>query len=69
MLSVYDEASVRQAVLEAGADGFLLKNAIASDLLPTIDDVLARKSETTPSGNQNESTHGRTEQGVEPREK
>ncbi len=43
VLSVHDEPSVRQAALEAGADGFVLKRAIATELLPAIDTVLAGK--------------------------
>jgi len=34
--SVYDESSVRRAVMAAGADAFVLKRAIATDLLPTV---------------------------------
>jgi DNA-binding NarL/FixJ family response regulator len=41
VLSVHDEASVRRAVLEAGADGFVLKRAVATDLLPAIEAALA----------------------------
>jgi two-component system secretion response regulator SsrB len=36
VLSVHDEHSVRQAALDAGADAFVLKRAIATDLLPAI---------------------------------
>lgn len=38
-----DEAppGVRQAAIEAGADGFVLTRAIAMDLLPAIEAVLA----------------------------
>lgn len=43
VLSVHDEATVRAAALEAGADGFVLKRAVASDLLWTIDTALWRK--------------------------
>jgi two-component system secretion response regulator SsrB len=41
LISVHDEPSVRRAAMEAGADGFVLKRAIATELLPTIDAVLA----------------------------
>lgn len=41
VLSVHDEPIVRQAVMAAGADGFVLKRAIATDLLPAIDAVSA----------------------------
>jgi DNA-binding NarL/FixJ family response regulator len=37
VLSVHDEESVRRAALAAGADAFVLKRSIASDLLPEID--------------------------------
>jgi two-component system secretion response regulator SsrB len=43
VLSVHDEASVRQAALEAGADEFVLKRAAATELLPAIDLALERK--------------------------
>ena len=36
VLSVHDEQSVRRAALEAGADAFVLKRAIATDLLPAV---------------------------------
>ena len=39
VLSVHDERSVRDAVMRAGADAFVLKRAIATDLLNTVDDV------------------------------
>jgi two-component system secretion response regulator SsrB len=41
LLSVYDEPSVRQAVLKAGADAFVLKRSAATDLLPAIEAVMA----------------------------
>jgi two-component system secretion response regulator SsrB len=41
VLSVHDEPSVRRAVLEAGADAFVLKRCVATDLLLAIDTVLA----------------------------
>jgi len=39
VLSVHDEQSVRRAVMEAGADAFVLKRAIATDLLGAVDAV------------------------------
>ena len=36
VLSVHDEESVRQAAMEAGADAFVLKRAIVTDLLPAV---------------------------------
>jgi len=39
VLSVHDEQSVREAVMKAGADAFVLKRAIAIDLLNVVDAV------------------------------
>ena len=39
VLSVHDEQSVYRAAIEAGADAFVLKRAIATDLLPSVDAV------------------------------
>ena len=39
VLSVHDELCVRRAALEAGADAFVLKRAIATDLLAAVDRV------------------------------
>lgn len=41
VLSVHDEHSVREAVMKAGADAFVLKRAIATELLDAVD-VLRR---------------------------
>ena len=48
LLSVLDESSACQATLEAGADAFVLKRAIATDLLPAIEAVQAGKSFISP---------------------
>ena len=40
-LSVHEEKNVELAAIEAGANGFVPKRAIATELLPTIDAVLA----------------------------
>ena len=40
-LSVHDEESVRRAALQAGADEYVVKRAIATDLLPAIERVRA----------------------------
>ncbi len=37
ILSVHDEKAVRRAALGAGADAFVLKRAIATDLLPAVE--------------------------------
>jgi two-component system secretion response regulator SsrB len=39
VLSVHDEPSVRRAVVAAGADAFVLKRSIATDLLSVVDEV------------------------------
>ena len=43
MLSVHDQASVARFGLEARVDGVVLKRAIATDLIPAIDAVLAKR--------------------------
>jgi DNA-binding NarL/FixJ family response regulator len=40
-LSVHEEKNAEFAAIEAGANGFVLKRSIATDLLPAIDAVLA----------------------------
>ena len=37
VLSVHDEQSVRSAAMDAGADAFVLKRAISTDLLAAVD--------------------------------
>ena len=37
VLSLHDEQSVRRAAIEAGADAFVLKRAIVTDLLPAVE--------------------------------
>ena len=39
VLSVHDEPAVRRAAMDAGADGFVLKRSIATELLTTIESV------------------------------
>jgi two-component system secretion response regulator SsrB len=39
VLSVHDEQTVRQAAMAAGADAFVVKRAIPTDLLPAVDFV------------------------------
>ena len=45
VLSVHDEDAVRRAAMEAGADAFVLKRAVATDLLPAVDAVRRRALE------------------------
>jgi DNA-binding NarL/FixJ family response regulator len=40
-LSVHPEKHVKKAAIAAGANGYVVKESIATDLLPTIDTVLA----------------------------
>lgn len=47
VVSIHDEQAVRNAVTEAGADAFVLKHAIATDLLPAIDRVRGAHSPVT----------------------
>ena len=47
VLSVHDEQSVYRAAIEAGADAFVLKRAIATDLLPAVDAVRRGQSTET----------------------
>jgi two-component system secretion response regulator SsrB len=49
VLSFHDEPSVRRAAMESGADGFVLKRAIATDLLPTVESVLAGSRGAAPA--------------------
>jgi two-component system secretion response regulator SsrB len=44
VLSVHDEQAVRRAAVEAGADAFVLKRAIATDLLPAVEVVRSGQS-------------------------
>jgi DNA-binding NarL/FixJ family response regulator len=48
VISVFDEPTVSKAVLEAGTNGFVLKRAIATDLLPAVDAVLAGQCYVSP---------------------
>jgi two-component system secretion response regulator SsrB len=51
VLSVHDEESVRRAAMEAGADAFVLKRAIVTDLLPAIEAVCATGTHIGPKAN------------------
>ncbi len=43
-LSVHEEKNAELAAIEAGASAFVLKRSIATDLLPTVDAVLAGRA-------------------------
>ena len=49
VLSVHDEQTVRDAAIEAGADAFVLKRAIVTDLLPAVARVRGDRKEATTS--------------------
>ena len=50
VLSVHDEQSVRRAAMKAGADAFVLKRAIATDLLPAVDRLAQGARHVEPTG-------------------
>lgn len=52
VISVHDEGSVRQAAVRAGADAFVLKRAIATDLLPAVARVRAERSRGRPASSE-----------------
>jgi len=47
VLSVHDEQSVYRAAMAAGADAFVLKRAIATDLMPMVDALGSAKGVNT----------------------
>jgi DNA-binding NarL/FixJ family response regulator len=49
VLSVYDERAVCDAILAAGADGFVVKRSIVSDLLSAVDAVLSGNRYISPA--------------------
>jgi DNA-binding NarL/FixJ family response regulator len=49
VMSVHSETSVGRSVLEAGADGFIVKSSIATDLLAAADAVLLGNRYISPS--------------------
>jgi two-component system secretion response regulator SsrB len=57
VLSVHDERSVREAVLKAGADAFVLKRAIATELLNAVDAVRRSPGADPHSGTAIEEAH------------
>ena len=48
VLSVHDEQTVRRAAIEAGADAFVLKRAIVTDLLPAVELVAGIPTDEGP---------------------
>ena len=49
VLSVHDDPTVARAVLEAGANAFVLKRAIATDLLEAVDAVSSGSAYASPA--------------------
>jgi DNA-binding NarL/FixJ family response regulator len=49
VVSIHDQSSVSRSVLEAGADGFISKRAIATDLLAATDAVLMGNRYVSPA--------------------
>jgi two-component system secretion response regulator SsrB len=50
VLSVHDEQSVRKAAEDAGADAFVIKRAIATDLLAAVESVRGDRHEEPLTG-------------------
>ena len=59
VLSVHDEQGVRRAAMEAGADAFVLKRAIATDLLAAVEPSVARVATTEVRGLKRSDAHRR----------
>jgi DNA-binding NarL/FixJ family response regulator len=51
ILSIHDEKSVLDDVMEAGVEGFVLKRRAAIDLIPAIHDVLQGRKYISPDVN------------------
>jgi DNA-binding NarL/FixJ family response regulator len=49
LLSVHDEPTIAESAAAAGADAIVLKRAIASDLLPAVDAILAGQRYISPT--------------------
>ena len=52
LLSVHDEPTIARSAVAAGADGVVLKRAIATELLPAVDTVLAGQRYISPTAMQ-----------------
>jgi len=49
LLSVHDEPTIARSAAAAGADGIVLKRAIATELLPAVDAILAGQRYVSPA--------------------
>ena len=56
LLSVHDEPTVAAAAFAAGAEGLVLKRAIATDLLPAVDALLAGRRYISPAAGRDAAT-------------
>ena len=48
-ISIHDEVSLSDAAFAAGANGFVLKRALATDLLPAVDSVMHGQRYVSPA--------------------
>ncbi len=48
VVSTYDLVSLKSSILDAGADGFVVKSRIATDLLVAVEEVLAGRRYVSP---------------------
>lgn len=48
-LSMHKELSIMRTAMEAGANGYVLKSCLATDLLPAVDSVLAGNPYISPA--------------------
>ena len=48
LLSVHDEQNICRSAMAAGADGFVLKREISTEMLPAVDAVLAGRQFISP---------------------
>jgi DNA-binding NarL/FixJ family response regulator len=49
VLSVYDDPTVAEEVVTAGASGFVLKRSVVNDLIPAVCEVIEGRSFISPS--------------------
>jgi DNA-binding NarL/FixJ family response regulator len=54
IVSTHDQSILSRSVLDAGANGFVVKRALATDLLAAIDAVLAGAEYVSPTAGQNQ---------------
>jgi DNA-binding NarL/FixJ family response regulator len=62
IVSVHGQSNVSHSVLEAGADGFVIKRDIATDLLPAADAVAAGGRFVSPEADERQASEPVSEQ-------